>query len=230
VAITVDTEAADRLLATQDDLERELGGKSIDPNLAEDLILAASDAIEHYLGTILALQKYSETMGGEGGLFLYTTYSPLIPISATSEITVAFYGSDVSGVSINDADIGEVYVESGTYWTAAGGGGINRVSIAGQEQPLYTVVYRAGYWLPNWAVDVTDVTGKRDLPRAIRRACAVLAAHYYRAQEEGGGMVVIEKRVDDFDVKYESESQRATSPSGSLPDDVLALLPSPRYL
>lgn len=190
MAVTVTVPAADVLLTTTAQVISQLGQSiAADSALIDEAVKWASDFCATYCGRIFAKQTYSETVRGYGGNQLLLTHRPI------TAVTSVLYRSDVIvDFSIDDAGAGILYREAGWYWTAASQrGSLTFDPFPSSEQPLYTVVYVAGWVLPS---DPTH----RTLPYDIEAAAIDLAKTFYLDRKRNPSLQ--SKHVADLGLSY----------------------------
>ncbi len=122
-----------------------------------DAIGRASASIDAYCHRTFARQTYTELGSAFGGIEFQAKQAPVVTLG-----TVTFDSNTLTDVSIGDRDQGVLYRQNGFQWTAqswTGRGGGGRlwdmgIPISGQEEPLWSVGYTAGFILPGY--DVTS--------------------------------------------------------------------------
>lgn len=151
MGLSITTIAASTRLTTVAVLEGLIGNTSDDALLAE-LIDQASAAIVTYCHRPFARETYSESLAGFGGIRLQLARTPVVSVTSVIDQD----GNVITDYSIEDADRGWLYRRAGWLWsvqTYPGLSGGGRFMDWGspqprQEEPHYTVAYRAGYLMP----------------------------------------------------------------------------------
>jgi len=159
VAITVTVPAQDFDLTTLLRVKERL---KINHNLKDaqlaTMITGVSKSLVRKLNREFARETVSETIKGYGTTQLMLTRSPIVSITS-----VLYDLTPVIDFTIEDAEASILYRRGGWVWTA-----VSAFMIVGfnplpnSEESLYTVVYEAGYVLPNWVG-----LPVRDLPEDI---------------------------------------------------------------
>lgn len=163
MGLSVTTRADSFRLTTKERIKREASTipASADDQLLDELIDAATDAIESYCNRSkapFARQLYVETLGAFGDVSLMLKGTPLVSIA-----TVMQDGSPLTDWSIEDADAGLIYRRERFFWTAQLNPGLGgRQSfpsfgspVPGAEELRFAVTYVAGHLVP-----AQDLIGK----------------------------------------------------------------------
>ena len=169
------------------------------------LILAATNAIEDYVGHVYAKQTYTETVAGSGHPVLLLTN---VPIVGTPAVTAD--NSPITDFEVQDRAVGSLYRLAG--WAISGwiGWGAEPRHIPGTEGLNFSVVYEAGYVMPS--------EQNRDLPAAVEQACVeTVVAWYKRAPRDPS---VKSKKVGDLNITYSDKAVDALA----IPASARALL------
>ena len=157
MAITVTVPAEDFDLTTLAMVKERLKitDTSEDARLSR-MITGTSKALVRKLNREFARETVSETVKGYGTTQLMLTRSPIISVtSVLHDVT------PVIDYTIEDADSSILYRRAGWQWTTVNAFmGIGFNPVPNSEESLFTVVYEAGYVLPNWtpppAVDLPE--------------------------------------------------------------------------
>jgi hypothetical protein len=188
MGVVVTTPASSHDLTTYGLVALELGLDAGDTSIAsriEPLIAEVSDEIARSCGLPfgLARQTYTETLAGYGDRYLVLSQRPIVSITSITDDETLI---DSDEYRIESPTSGMVYRSDG-WWSSSSWGYSN-------GEPLFTVVYVAGYILPGTGVTET-------LPPAIRRTATelVVAAFSSSGRERG----VVEQRMGDLTVKYD---------------------------
>jgi len=209
MALTVTTLAKQTQLTTVKRVESELGitdqksSKRIDV-----LIKSATDVIRMYTSREFAEQTYSETVSGYGDTLLELSRTPVASVPFP---TVALSGDAITDFTIEDPDAGLLFRATGWQWTAQVGFQLSDHVVAYSEDPLFTVVYVAGYKMPGQA--------NANLPQDLEKAAIELVKAW--EQDRKADPRVKSKKVDDLTITYRDKS---TGPLNLLPTNVIALL------
>jgi hypothetical protein len=177
------------------------------PEGMEQLVLAASRAIERYCGITFAQQTYQETLNGTDHENLLLTHAPIVGTP-----TVTADGSPVVDFEVGDANAGILYREVG--WARIAWVGWNHdveVDRMASGYPLFVVDYTAGYKLP---AD-KDTT----LPPDIEEAAIMTAIQWYRRTNRDSDIRI--KKVGDLSITYGTEGEEYAG----VPSMARALLP-----
>jgi len=209
MAVTVVTPASERKLTQVATVVARLGLGST-PSYMEQLVLAASNAIERYCGRVFAQQEYSEVLNGNDTDTLALTNAPIIGTP-----TVACDGSAIVDFEVGDAAKGWLYREVGWARAAWVGWGYDveqdRLS---SRYPLFTVEYTAGYKLPG--------EDNETLPSDIQEAAIMTVMQWYRRGKRDSD--VRSKKVGDLAISYGTVDDNAELYYG-IPSMARALLP-----
>ena len=147
--LTVTTPFPTTKLVTLARLKSSLGVTSTaDDTIMGESIGRASAAVEKYCGRTFVRQTYTELGPAFGGIEFLTKQAPVVALG-----TVTFNSNTLTDVTVGDKDQGVLYRKLGFDWTAqsfgglAGGGKLWDVGtpIVGQEEPLWSVGYTAGF-------------------------------------------------------------------------------------
>ena len=188
MAVTVTTPASVTALTELATIKESLGiSVGTFDALLTRLILAATNAIEDYVGHVFAKQTYTETVAGSAHPVLLLTH---VPIVGTPEITSE--NSPITDFEVRDREVGSLYRTVG--WAISGwvGWGAEPHRIQGTEDLNFSVVYEAGYVMPS--------EQSRDLPTAVEQACIeTVVAWYKRAPRDPN---VKSKKVGDLNITY----------------------------
>lgn len=145
MSVTVSVRANTRALTTRERVKRllEIDDTSRD-QLMDELILAASAAVETFCHRIFAREAVVETVRGFGGTVLMLTRTPLVLLTS-----VIANGQDPITDAVRESDeAGMLYRKVGWLDTTQLGWGLSATLIPNTADPLYTVTYSAGYLLP----------------------------------------------------------------------------------
>ena len=147
MAVSIVTPAQDHNLTTlcrvRDRLKIKHKLKDVQLSL---MISGVSRALMRKLGRQFARETISETVKGYGTTQLILTRSPIISVTS-----ILFDDTPVLDFSIEDADSSILYRRAGWSWTVVSGFmGVGFNPVPNSEESLFTVVYEAGYALPNW--------------------------------------------------------------------------------
>ena len=159
MTVTVTTSAQDYNLTTLNIVKDRLKitSNSKDVQLAR-MITSVSKSLMRKLSRQFARETVSETVKGYGTTQLMLTRSPIISVTS-----VLYDVTPVIDYVIEDVEESILYRRAGWAWTAVSGFmGIGFNPIPNSEESLFTVVYEAGYVLPNWTTPPN-----RDLPEDI---------------------------------------------------------------
>lgn len=153
MGVSVTTPAETRRLARVKAVQDVLGITS-DNDLIADMLDRATAVIEHHCRWPLGFgrQVYSETLPGFGGVHLMLAERPIVAVSS-----VTYDGDAITDHSILERDTGLLYRKAGWTWTVQREPALTGwqrwpglgVPLPGQEEPLFTVAYTAGYILPS---------------------------------------------------------------------------------
>lgn len=151
MSLSVTTAAATHRLTRLENVTAELGQPSTDNAVVTSLIDEASAAVCAYTNRGFAREVYSESLAGSGGIYLLLKRFPLISLS-----TVTINTSVVTDAAIEDPDAGTLYRRLGWSISTQRYVGIGYrgkfldygIPLPGQDEPLTTVAYTAGYILP----------------------------------------------------------------------------------
>ncbi len=193
-------------LAELDTVKEALGiSASTYDALLTRLILAATNAIEDYVGHIFAKQTYTETVAGSAHPMLLLTH---VPIIGTPEIISD--NSPIIDFEVRDRDVGSLYRTVG--WAISGwvGWGAEPRRIQGTEDLNFSIVYEAGYVMPS--------EQDRDLPAAVEEACVETVVAWYKRKGRDPG--VKSKKVGDLNISYSAAAMDALA----IPASARALL------
>jgi hypothetical protein len=210
MSVTTTTPSEVRNLTTVSAVVSRLQLSSV-PDGMEQLVRAASGAIERYCGRIFAYQVYEETINGNDHDILLLTHSPII---GTPTVTTG--GSPVTDFTVRDANAGTLHRTVGWARTAWVGwsSGIELDRMA-SEYPKFVVAYTAGYKLPGEA----DTT----LPPDIEEAAIMTAMQWYRRDKRDSD--IASKKVGDLAITYGSDSEVVAAKNHGIPAMARALLP-----
>ncbi len=156
--LTISTAAPSLNLTTLTRLKSTLGVTSTtDDAIMDNAIARASASVDAYCNRTFARQVYTELGPAFGSIEFQAKHAPVVALG-----TVTFNSNTLTDVSIGDVDQGVLYRRNGWQWTAqswVGLGGGGRlwdvgIPIQGQEEPLWSVGYTAGFILPGY--DVTS--------------------------------------------------------------------------
>jgi uncharacterized phiE125 gp8 family phage protein len=176
--------------------------------MLQQIIDAASAAIEDYCGMVFPRQSYQEVVPGSESDILVLSRTPIIGTPV-----VLADGLPIVDFEVRDADVGFLYREVG--WQRSAWIGWN---VEPTRSPLYapdfTIQYTAGYLLPG--------EDGCDLPANIRQACVVIAAQWYRRLSRDTD--VASKKVGDLALTYKTGAS-GTEVDQGLPPTARALLP-----
>lgn len=174
--LTTTTPAAARELTLLATVKDELGltGNNTYDTLLTSLIQAASAAIEDHCQRVFAKQTYTETVAGFGSTSLLLS---MVPVLAVTSITGP-NGELVDATSyvIEDPEAGIIWRNSGWVWTAQEAQGISRLPVPGSEQRDYSVVYQAGYLLPDQVLPT--------LPANVERAAIQTVKAWFKRRND----------------------------------------------
>lgn len=154
--ITVTTPSPTVRLTTLTRLKSELGVTSTsDDTILGEALDRASQAAETYCHRVFNRQSYTEAGPAFGGVEFQCKHAPVVALG-----TVTFDSQTLTDVSIGDRDQGVLYRESGFMWTAQAWGGLAGgqklwdfgTPIPGQEEPLWSVSYTAGFVPPGYVI------------------------------------------------------------------------------
>ena len=157
MAITVTVPATDFDLTTLVRVKERLkitdGSKD---SLLSRMITGVSKSLVRKLGREFARETVSETVKGYGTTQLLLTRSPLISVSS-----IIFDDTPILDFTIEDAENSILYRRAGWTWTVVSGFmGVGFNPVPNSEESLFTIVYEAGYVLPNWtpppAIDLPE--------------------------------------------------------------------------
>ena len=147
--LTITTPFPTAKLTTLARLKSVLGVTSTtDDAVMTNAIGRASAAAEKYCGRTFVRQTYTELGPAFGGIEFLTKEAPVVALG-----TVTFNSNTLTDVTVGDKQQGVLYRKNGFDWTAqsfgglAGGGKLWDVGtpIVGQEEPLWSVGYTAGF-------------------------------------------------------------------------------------
>jgi len=147
--LTITTPFPTAKLTTLARLKSVLGVTSTtDDTVMTNAIGRASAAAEKYCGRTFVRQTYTELGPAFGGIEFLTKEAPVVALG-----TVTFNSNTLTDVTVGDKQQGVLYRKNGFDWTAqsfgglAGGGKLWDVGtpIVGQEEPLWSVGYTAGF-------------------------------------------------------------------------------------
>ena len=151
MGLTITTPARDRRLVGLTEVKTRLGisGSTEDTELAL-WIDDASSAIVVYLGYDLALQSYTEVLGGGGRVRLYLSRRPIDPDS----VTVTIRGTAKTDFQVEDKGEGLLQRLAG-FWPLD-----ERASWDVDGVAELSIAYKGGYVLPGWTADWAIATAK----------------------------------------------------------------------
>lgn len=217
--LTVTVAPASTRLALLADLRAELAlsDDTADPLLAT-MLDAASAAIASYCQRTFAKATYTETVGGFGSTNLLLSRTPIVSVTSVTLLTDA-----LTDWSIEDADAGLLYRKAGWDRTTQFGGLLEPHAMPNSESPDFTIVYVAGYDLPDQPLPT--------LPLEIQRACLLTAKSWYlnRAQDPARGVVTGVRMADGSGVTYAANTNDPSA-GQALPGVVTRLLAPYRRL
>lgn len=188
MGVVVTTPASGHDLTTPGLVALKLGLDAGDTSLLariEPLIPEVSDEIARSCGLPfgLARQTYTETLAGQGDRYIVLSQRPIVSITS-----ITYDGTAVAGDDYRIASpTGGLLSHTDGWWQPGLWGYSN-------GDPLYTVVYVAGYILPGTGATET-------LPPAIRRVATELVAAAFSSSGRERG--VVETRMGDLTVKYD---------------------------
>ncbi len=193
----------DNALTTPDRVS-ELTGN----DLPVALINAASSWVINECDRAFHRGDVTEDIPGYGLASLVVSRTPIVSVTS-----IAFNGtllSDISDVVIEDSGLsGKLSRPGGWRWTAQTLPNITETPLPGTEQPMYQVIYRAGYITP-WQVDVTNpsypitaVAGAtvHNLPTDLELAVIAVAQSMVE-QLSWGGKNVKSERLMSWSASY----------------------------
>src|SRR5262245_27337660 len=165
--ITVATPANTTALTTRERVKRLMGKEdTADDLLLDELVVAATAAVEAYCHRTFARETLVETVRGYGGTVLMLGRAPIVLVTSvlgdgTDPITDWVYDSK---------DAGLLYRKRGWQDTVQLGWAITGYSVPGSEDPLYAVAYSAGFLLAGDNVEVESGLSVDAPSRQFRRA------------------------------------------------------------
>lgn len=166
-------------------------------SIIEQLINAASDAIESYCNRKFKSQEHTETYDGNGSEYLVLRHYPISAVSAVSE-----NGSDLSA---DDEDY-EILTDEGILYREVGWS---------EDARNIDVTYTAGYVLPQDADEETPAT----LPEALSVACIMYVKAVYNDLAFKDN-----ERLGDYSVKYNKQFTDNSGKPVPVPPVVAALV------
>jgi hypothetical protein len=211
MSVTVTIPATSTHLTTMSAVKATLGVSSIKFDaVLEQLIGAASSAIEEYVQHVYARQTYIETVNGSAHPMLMLTNVPIVSITS-----IICDSSPIEDYSIQDPDGGILYRAAGWIMSAWVGWGVSdQPPQQGTGERIYTVTYEAGYITPG----LTD----SNLPPHIEQACIETVVDWYRSSKRDSQ--VKSKKVGDLSISYKSAAAGEISSNERLPAGARALL------
>ena len=147
--LTITTPFPTAKLTTLARLKSVLGVTSTtDDTVMTNAIGRASAAAEKYCGRTFVRQTYTELGPAFGGIEFLTKEAPVVALG-----TVTFNSNTLTDVTVGDKKQGVLYRKNGFDWTAQSFGGLTGggklwdvgTPIVGQEEPLWSVGYTAGF-------------------------------------------------------------------------------------
>lgn len=174
MAVTVTAAATSYDLTVKATVKTELGiSGNGDDALIDVLISQASAVIRAACNREFARETVQETLKASGKSLLMMTRTPIISVTsiALDGVTV-----DSSDYSVDEPGAGLIFSSCGWQETAKKLSGIGQLPVGNSRAYLYTVIYVAGYILPG-------MSGTRDLPADIERACIDLVKAYYLGRD-----------------------------------------------
>ena len=217
--LTVLTTSTGDRLTTVDALKGFLGiaTTSEDAQL-EDAILAATDAVQTYVGYPLLRQRYVETLKGFGSLRLMVSNTPVRDIGS---IMVGTQLVSPSEYEIENAGAGFISRELGWPWTGGVEWDLTSHVVPNSETRRFSVDYEAGFILTTGSWETAGfltVGAGRTLPKDLERACLESAKSLYLARKRDG--TIQSKRVGDLAVTYRLRGDVPTH----FPEEALGIL------
>lgn len=202
---------ASNALTSLDVVQAELGVGDHNDQLRR-YINIASEAIERFCDRRFRRETVVEKVGFPGGQLLLLERTPLVSISS---IVVDGAALPEDSYSIQSAEQGSVYRESGWPWSAAVQDAAGPYQLPGTERRLATVTYVGGYVLPN------DV-GARTLPFDVEQACVETVVALYRGAGRDKGIAA--ESVGGAAVTYAGRNPASGKAGSLIPDAALVLL------
>ncbi|MGQ0664609.1 MAG: phage head-tail connector protein [Pseudomonadota bacterium] len=209
--ITVLTAASSRDLTVLATVKAELNiSVTTHDSFLATVIQQASAAIVSFCNREFAQERVKETVPGFGGLFLMVSRLPIATVHAIKEgddlVTVG-----ASDYALHDRLTGQIRSKVGGWAHSAGQGyGALGRPLPGSETARYEVEYTGGYMLPS-------MSGTRDLPHDIERACVETVKARYLARTRDPN-VTSESADGIYSAAYDGLG------SGDVPAGVKALL------
>lgn len=200
--LVVVTPASSKRLTTLEAVKTELQIPVSDTTkdaLLLNYIDQASGRIARECDRTFGEATYEETLPGYGRPQILLSETPV-----TQVVSVLIQGQAVTDYRL-DQSAGMLYRQAGWPWTVSGRPG-TIVSHPGDDLPLITVTYKAGFILPG-AQNPT-------LPGELERACITLVKLMYKAQTRDPA--ITQERIGDYQAVYANGGL----PTG--PDDILA--------
>jgi len=209
----------------------ELGSACDDDamRLLARIVDRASSAARSYCNRDFAEQRVTEILPGQGGTRLILSLAPIVQVHS-----VAFDGMPVTDFEIEDRKAGFLYRRSGWRWTSpatAGqwyGGEVTEPGpVPGEELPLYSVDYTAGFVLPTFPSGYVKNANSQDLPDDLEGAVAMLAkdSWHQRAAKPAGVVSSIATTGISVTRRASGDSMAQTrDPSTGFPLSALSVL------
>lgn len=165
MAITVSTLSPYTRLTTTAKVQAELG-IATDATLLDALVDRASAAVETYCNRTFQRETLTETLPGFGDIHLQLTRTPIVSVSSVTYNT----STTITDYSVASAAKGWLYRQAGWEWTVQVWPGLTGAlqyldmgsPVPRSEEPLYSVVYTAGYLLPQADVTATTISVSSD--------------------------------------------------------------------
>jgi hypothetical protein len=153
VALTITTRPQHKNLVDRAWLRRELSvGEEADP-LLDDLERAATGVAERFCQREFGRGVFSETVPGYGGVTLMLSRTPVVAVTS-----VVHDGAIIADYVIDNPDVGTLYRALGWQWSAGTGWYLDSYIVPRSEEPVFTVVYTAGYLMPEDDVASKDLS------------------------------------------------------------------------
>ena len=217
MALTVTVAATESRLCLLDRVMDDLAitDESQKPKLL-DVINRASDAVRTYTNEFFAKQTYSETVPGYGEQTLMLSRTPI-----RSVISVTHRGDAITDFVIDDADAGLLRRDLGWAWELTARmplGGLDFYPAPDGELDKFTVVYPAGYDLPD--EEAEEVAANLMLPGDIEQAAMDTVKAWWLRRLRSSA--VKSKKVGSLSITYGTEDENLKA--FALPPSAIALL------
>ena len=191
MALTVTTPANSTKLCLVGDIMDEMDVSPEDEATLDRMIQQASDSIVKYCERQFAKQTYTETVPGFGDNHLLLSVAPIASVTS-----VVSDGLAITDFVLQEPESGLLYREAGWLWTTKQIGMVSPKPAPYGEEFSYTVVYVAGYDLPDHMLPT--------LPGPIERAAIITVKDWFANRSRN--LSIKKLRTTDLAVEHEDNA------------------------